>query len=88
MSDIINTESKEDTEILDDIETFEKYSENYINLENKINEYLPQLNFSKLIYDKYALSIKNLDNTYRELIVSKLTEDLYNDKILNLVKVE
>ena len=88
MSDIINTESQEDTEILDDIETFEKYSENYINLENKINEYLPQLNFSKLIYDKYALSIKNLDNTYRELIVSKLTEDLYNDKILNLVKVE
>ena len=89
MSENINTKATEvsyESEVLDDSETFEKYLDNYIILENKIIKYLPKLNFSKLIYAKYALNIDNLDNIYRELIVSKLTEDLYDTTILNLVK--
>ena len=67
-------------------ETFDEYCKNYKILENKIENILPKLEFSNLIYKRYGIDIKNLDNIYRKLLISDVIENLYSEKILNLVK--
>lgn len=67
-------------------DNFNDFLRKYNKLEKNIKYNTPQLSISISLLKKYYIEIDNIDEIYNKLVIDKLTENLFNKKILSLIE--
>tara|TARA_B110000211_G_scaffold204842_1_gene238727 strand:- start:3588 stop:3815 length:228 start_codon:yes stop_codon:yes gene_type:complete len=68
-----------------DNQTFKHFLNKVTKLENVIKNRMDEREFNTLLYNKFNISIENIDAEYNKLLVRKVTENLIHENILNLI---
>jgi len=68
-----------------DNQTFKLFLNKVTKLENVIKTRMDEREFNTLLYNKFNISIENIDAEYNKLLVRKVTENLIHENILNLI---
>ena len=67
-------------------DNFNDFLRKYNKLEKNIKYNTPRLSISISLLKKYYIEIDNIDEIYNKLVIDKLTENLFNKKILSLIE--
>lgn len=54
-------------------------------LENIIKNQMDNRDFNTILNNKFNISIENIDTEYNKLLLRKITENLINEQIFNLI---
>jgi|TARA_B110000879_G_C10730580_1_gene340196 protein tyrosine/serine phosphatase len=68
-----------------DNQTFKLFLNKVTKLENIIKNRMDEREFNTILYNKFNISIENIDAEYNKLLVRKVTENLIHENILNLI---
>ena len=68
-----------------DNQSFKLFLNKVTKLENIIKNRMDEREFNKILYNKFNISIENIDAEYNKLLVRKVTENLIHENILNLI---
>ena len=68
-----------------DNQTFKHFLNKVTKLENVIKNRMDEREFNTILYNKFNISIENIDAEYNKLLVRKVTENLIHENILNLI---
>ena len=68
-----------------DSQTFKLFLNKVTKLENIIKNRMDEREFNTILYNKFNISIENIDAEYNKLLVRKVTENLIHENILNLI---
>ena len=71
---------------MDKDDNFNDFFKKYNKLEKNLVYNTPYLNISTSLFKKYYIEIDNIDEMYNKLVIDKLTENLFNKKILSLLE--
>ena len=64
-----------------DNQTFKLFLNKVTKLENVIKTRMDEREFNTLLYNKFNISIENIDAEYNKLLVRKVTENLIHEKL-------
>ena len=68
-----------------DSQNFKLFLNKVTKLENIIKNRMDEREFNTILYNKFNISIENIDAEYNKLLVRKVTENLIHENILNLI---
>jgi len=64
---------------------FNKFLEKVTKLENIIENQMDNRDFNAILYSRFNIRIENIDTEYNKLLIRKITENLINEQIFNLI---
>tara|TARA_B110000211_G_C13948777_1_gene495142 strand:+ start:635 stop:856 length:222 start_codon:yes stop_codon:yes gene_type:complete len=64
---------------------FNNFLEKVTKLENIIENQMDNRDFNAILYSRFNIRIENIDTEYNKLLIRKITENLINEQIFNLI---
>ena len=64
---------------------FNNFLEKVTKLENIIENQMDNRDFNAILYSRFNIRIENIDTQYNKLLIRKITENLINEQIFNLI---